>query len=205
MGDLAPMLLMLGLAGAAITFVGAAARWFMAEERRMRRSFKLVLGVQPDAMIVAHGTGRGAGFAFGHGRMATAWDGGAWCLVWRLDEMLGGELQIDGAIAARSVRDEPRRPLDQAGGAGDHVVLRLLFDDPHQPEFDLVLWRAGDDHPAGDAVREGARWIGRLEAMMRRLPSRRPAPRPQADARPPERPPAAQTADDPPWDEDDDR
>ena len=53
------------------------------------------------------------------------------------------------------------------------MTLRLIFDDPHHPDFDLDLWLAGDEArrratSPGDAMQEANRWLARAEAILRR-------------------------------------
>lgn len=206
MEDLPRVLVLIALCGAALTAVGAIARWFLDEERRLHRALTRVLKAAPDAMVVARGRGRGAGFSFETGLAAVAWDGGAWCLVYRLAEFNGVELLIDGQSAARAIRDEPRRALDQTPSAAAQVTLRLLFDDPRHPDFDLHLYLAGDEkgqkpRTPADAVMEANRWLSRAEAILRRPSAPRgpvpaPTPRPTEPDREPEA--APETSHEPP-------
>ncbi|PTT08181.1 hypothetical protein DBR10_09735, partial [Caulobacter sp. HMWF025] len=85
MSELARLLLLVAIAGSAVTFLGSAAIWFNDEERSLRRGLRHVLKSDPEAMIVARGRGRGAGFSFATGLVAVAWDKGAWCLLYRID------------------------------------------------------------------------------------------------------------------------
>jgi hypothetical protein len=175
MNDLARLLLWIGLAGTVVTLLGSAAIWFMDEERRIRRSLKRVLRTAPEALVIARGRGRGAGFCFSTGSMAVAWDGGGWCLIYRIDELAGAELIVDGQVLARAFRGEPRKALEQVVAAMERVTLRLVFDDPQFADFDLDLWLPGDASgrrpaPSTDAVNEAARWITRVEAILRRAP-----------------------------------
>lgn len=173
MNDWPQTIVLLVLAGLAVTALGSAAIWLMDEERRIRRELKRVLKDAPEAMIVAPGRGRGAGFNFTTGLVAVAWDAGRWLLVYRLDELAGAELIVDGQVLAKAYRGEPRRGLDQPVEHAARVTLRLIFDDPHYPEFDLDLWLAGDENrrkatsPA-DAAQEASQWINRAEAVLRR-------------------------------------
>jgi hypothetical protein len=190
--DLPRVLVLIALCGAALTAAGAVGRWFLDEERRLHRALSRVLKAPPDAMVVARGRGRGAGFSFETGLAAVAWDGGAWCLVYRLGEFNGAELLIDGQSAARAVRDEPRRALDQTPSAAAQVTLRLFFDDPRHPDFDLHLYLAGDEaghrpRTPADAVLEANRWLARADAILRRPSAPRgPAPAPVSRAAPPD-------------------
>lgn len=219
------LLLMLGLAGTAVTFLGSLALWFYNDERRIRRALRRVLQADPDSMLVALGRGRGTGFSFASGLAAVAWDKGGWCLVYRLDEVVGAELVVDGQVVARVYRNEQRRALEQAVSSADQVTLRLIFDDPRYPDFDLDLWLRGDENRRDDwspraAIQQANQWLARVEAVLRR-PGRPRAPAPQATqaraqapavvaASPPPRPsppPLPKAApDETPWDdvEDDD-
>lgn len=205
MTDIARLLLMLGLAGTAVTFIGSLALWYLDEPRRMQRALRRVLKGEPEAVVLARGRGRGAGFSFDTGLAAVAWDRGNWCLVYRIDELIGAELIIDGQVAARVYRGEPRRALDQVVSSADQVTLRLLFDDPRNPDFALDLWLGGDearrdDWSPGAAIQESNRWLARADAILRRPPAPRPAP---VVAAPPPKPVAPVAEEPPPWDDED--
>jgi hypothetical protein len=197
MSELARLLLLVAIAGSAVTFLGSAAIWFMDEDRRIRRALRHVLRHDPDVVILARGRGKGAGFSFATGLAAVAWDSGAWCLLYRIDEVMGAELLIDGQVAGRVFRGENRRALDNVAPQASQVTLRLVFDDPRHPDFDLDLWVPGDEQrresrSPGDAVQEANRWLARCEAIVRRPQApRAPAPQPQAAAPPP--PPPARS------------
>lgn len=219
MNDVVRLLLMLALAGTAVTFAGSAAIWFFDEERRIRRALKRVLKGEPEAVLVAKGRGRGVGFSFSTGLAGVAWDSGAWCLIYRIDELMGAELIIDGQVVARAHREEPRRALDQRVSHATRVTLRLIFDDPQNPDFELDLWVAGDETrrvaaSPGEAVLEANRWLARAEAILRRPRApylqhgtaaavATPAPPAPAPAPPPPPQPRA-GSEPPPWDEDED-
>ncbi|HEX7760578.1 MAG TPA: hypothetical protein VF459_13810, partial [Caulobacteraceae bacterium] len=165
--------LLLVLAGSALTALAALFAWYAEEQRRLGRAFRRVLGMTPDAELIAHGRGRGAAFSLPADAMAVAWDAGAWCLVYRLDELVGAELAIDGQVAARAFRGEQRRPLDHRPRDAQSVSLRLIFDDPQHPDFELALWPTPHNHRrgpenAGQAVQDANRWLARVEAVLRR-------------------------------------
>lgn len=215
MTDIARLLLLLGLAGTAVTFLGSLALWFLDEQRRIHRALRRVLRSEPEAIILALGRGRGAGFSFQTGLAAVAWDKGAWCLIYRIDELIGAELVVDGQVAARVYRGEPRRALDQRVSSADQVTLRLIFDDPRNPDFDLDLWLRGDEARRDDwsvqaAIQEANRWLARAEAIVRRPAAPKAAPVVTAPPPPPPPPrpapvvaPAADE-EEPPWDDSDD-
>jgi hypothetical protein len=74
------------------------------------------------------------------------------------------------------------------------VSLKLIFDDPRHPDFELDLWLEGDQQrresrsPA-DAIQEANRWLLRADAIVRRplAPKAKPAPasEPAIQSRPP--------------------
>ncbi len=194
MSETARLMLLLAIAGSAVTFLGSAAIWLMDPQRRLQRALKRVLKAWPEAIALSPASGRGAAFSFDTGLAAVCWDNGAWCLVYRIDELAGAELRVDGQVVGRVMREEPRRTLDRVTGALEHVTLRLVFDDPRHPDFDVDLWTAGDQmrrvgaSPA-EAMVEANRWLARTEAILRRPRSPREAPAPVVDVAP-ESPPA---------------
>jgi hypothetical protein len=200
MTEVGRLLISLALAGAALTLLGGGVIWAMDETRRIRRSLTRVLGEGPHAMLVARGRGKGAGFNFTTSQVAVAWDAGAWCLIYRLEELVGAELAVDGQVMARVYRGEPRRALDRMRGADTQVRLRLIFDEPRNPDFILDLWLPEDETRKGamnaaEAIQEANRWIARVESLLRRpVPQR--APRLAVSA------PAASAAEPPPWQDD---
>lgn len=194
MDEVARLILLLAFTGGALTVLGAAFVWFLDEGRRMRRSLKKVLGGDPHALLLARGRGKAIGFDFAANTVAVTWDVGGWCLLYRVDELMGAELVLDGQVAARTHRGEPRRALDHLSGAQDHVRLRFVFDDPTYPDFDLDLWLAAADGrrklpTAAEALQEGNRWIARMESLLRRPVPKRGVPvavaKPAAEAQPP--------------------
>jgi hypothetical protein len=195
MNQFGSFLVLIGVTALALAAVGGLVAWHNEEGRRVRRGLRRVLKSDLHALIVAQGRGRGAGFDFASNTMAVAWDAGEWCLIYRIDELLGVDLIIDGQVAARAFRGEPRRPLDILGGGEKQVTLRLIFDDAQHADFLLELWSAGrprrrGEPDAAEAVEEGNRWIARIESIFRRKPSplaaTRPRPTPAPQARPAE-------------------
>ena len=178
MSELARFLLFVAIAGTAVTFMGSLAIWYGDEDRRIRRALRHVLKSEAEGVVVARGRGRGAGFSFSTNLLAVAWDRGAWCLVYRLDELMGAELLVDNQVMGRVFRGEGRRAIDHVAPQADTVTLRLTFDDPRHPDFALELWAPGDEQrresrsPA-ELVQEANRWLARCEAIVRRpLPPR---------------------------------
>src|SRR5580692_6016775 len=167
---------------------------YLAEDQRLARTFRYALEAKPDAFLIGHGSGRGVALSLAARRVVTVWDSGAWHMVYALEELLGAELDLDGQIAARAMRGEPRRPLDRSTGAEREVRLRLIFDEPRHPDFELVLWpaKAGRGAPTKprEAISEANRWIARVEALLRRTGGALTLTQPAAVAKPaPARPP----------------
>jgi hypothetical protein len=174
--QLGPFLVLIGVAAVALAALGGVVGWYNDEGRRIRRGLRKVLAGETHALIVAHGRGRGAGFNFTSGAMAVTWDAGEWCLIYRLEELLGVELVVDGQVTGRVFRNEARRPVDALGAANQQVSLRLVFDDPQHADFLLELWSAARSPrrpvlDASQAVEEGNRWLARLESLFRRQPA----------------------------------
>jgi len=166
------LVVLIGLGGVGVTLLAMGLARYLAEDQRLARTFRAALEVRPDAAVIAHGSGRGVALSLAARRIVTAWDAGGWHMVYALDELLGAELDLDGQIAARAMRGEPRRPLDRSTGAEHEVRLRLIFDEPRHPDFELVLWpaKAGRGAPTKprEAISEANRWIARVEALLRR-------------------------------------
>jgi hypothetical protein len=205
------------LAGAALTLLGGGVIWSMDEARRIRRGLKRVLGEAPHNLLIAPGRGCGVGTNFTTGEVAVAWDAGAWCLVYRLSDLIGAELIIDGRVEGRAQRGQERRPLDRVE-ANRQVRLRLVFDDPRYPDFVLDLWLAEDEGRKGAlsadaAVQEANRWLALADSVIRRAmfgragtTARATRAKPAAAAPVVAAPPPAGTAEEdaPPWDLEDD-
>jgi len=178
MDEVGRLIVLMAIAGGAFTALGAAFLWFLDEGRRVRRSLKKVLGGEPHALLVARGTGKGVGFDFAANAVVVTWDQGGWCLKYRIEELMGAELIVDGQVTARTHRGEARRALDNLSGAKEHVRLRFVFDDLTYPDFALDLWRAASvaakkGLSSAEALQEGARWIARMESLLRRPVPRR--------------------------------
>ncbi len=204
MNDLTRLLVLLVVAGIAVTVLAGVVRWHVDEGRRVRRGLKAVLKGDVHGFLVARGRGRGVGFDFTSNEVAVVWDQGAWGLVYALDELMGAEVIVDRLVVGRVHRGEARRALD-AFGAEERVALRLVFDDPGHPDFVLDLWLpedAGrrDELPPDESIAEANRWLARIESLLRRpSPNRRasaapepiPAVEPPPIAKPARKPPAS--------------
>jgi hypothetical protein len=204
MDEVTRLLALLGVAGIAVTILAGIARWQMNEGRRVLRGLRTVLKGDTHGYLVALGRGRGVGFNFTRNQVAVVWDSGAWGFVYALDELMGAEVIVDGVVVGRAHRGESRRALD-AFDAVERVALRLIFDDPSQPDFVLDLWLPEDEGlrdelPPGEAIAEANRWLARIEALLRRPITTRRSPMAAAAPAPPVvAPPAAAVAEPPPF------
>lgn len=202
MHELTRLLLLIGAAGVVLTLLGGVLIWSRNETRRLRQGLARILKAKPHGMLTAPGTGRGLGLNFANNTLAVAWDAGAWGLVYRMDELAGAEVILDGQVVGRVHRGEIRRALDSVGGAAELVRLRLIFDDPAWPDFDLDLWtpesagRRGAPK-AAEAIKDANRWLASAEAILKRAQPRR-AESPTFAAPPSQPAPVIET---PPWDE----
>jgi hypothetical protein len=172
MSGLIRLVTLILVAGAALTLIGSFVARYFEESQQIRRAFRRVFGSEADVLVVAVGRGTGAGLNFKSSTCAVTSDSGAWCLIYRIDELVGAEMIIDGQVVARAFRGEPRRALEQVATQASTVTLRLVFDDVHHPDFELDLWRHGDEIRKGkspsSAVQEANRWLARSEAILRR-------------------------------------
>jgi hypothetical protein len=173
MRDIVRLLLMLGIAACVATLIGAAFAWWMEEQRRMTRLAFRVLGGTPDAVIVAQGRGAAAAFRLETGKVLVMRRNGAFALLYPMTLLQGAEMVVDDQVVARVAEGEPRRLLDRIPATAEHVALRLIFDDPRHPDFNLELWRPEDaarrnSRPAPLVIQEARGWLSRAEAILRR-------------------------------------
>jgi hypothetical protein len=167
------VLILLGIVASAATFLAAAWAWWTEEDRRLRRLAGKVLGGIPDGVIVARGRNAAAAFRLDAGQVLVMREGGAKALLYPMRLLEGAELIIDGEVAARAMRGEPRRALDRVPSEAHRVTLRLIFDDAANPDFDLDLWLPVDvlrrnAAPPAAAIEEARGWLARAEAILRR-------------------------------------
>ena len=201
MNDALRLILLLVIAGLVLTAVGAVVARWLDPQRRLLRYLRMALAAPPEGVMMDRGGGRALAFNLDTGKIAVLWDKGRKGYVYRLDQLTGAEMMVDHVVLARCFRDRPVMPLDEIPLAAHHGVMRLVFDNPRDPEYELEIWPAmngrGHEHysPA-DAVQAGRKWLTRLESLLRR-PAPRTLTRPAA--------PAAILPDEddpPPWDED---
>jgi len=172
MNETIRLILLLALAGSAVTMAASAARFWLDEERRLSRYIARALGGPPDAQLIARGRGTAAAFSVSAGQIIVMWNGGAQALLYPFSALVGAELIVDGGTAARVYRGEARKILDQIAGGAQDVTLRLVFDNPRDPEFEMDLWLPADAarrdaRSPTDAIREGRNWIARADAILR--------------------------------------
>jgi hypothetical protein len=170
-------LILFALAGAAVSMAAWAIAWRLDPRRQLRRALRRILGGEPDTEAVSARQGRALGLDVQGGGLAALWNKGASGLVYRFHEIEGAELIVDGEVKARVHRGEPIRALDRLDPLVEHVSLRLLFDTPRWPEFELDLC----DQPGlgEEALREGRRWLAHIGSLLKRSPPpRRPPPEP---------------------------
>ncbi len=202
MNDALRLVLLLVIAALALTAVGAlVARW-LDPQRRLMRYLRQALGAAPAGVMLGPGAGRALAFNLEAGKIAVLWDKGAKGYVYKLDQLMGGEMMVDNAVLVRAFRGEPRLPLDEIPLGAHRAVLRLVFDNARDPDYELELWPAyngrGHEHLTPmEAIQAGRRWLTGLESILRRPAARmltRPAP--LAAVLPDEDDP-------PPWDDED--
>jgi len=170
LADTLRVILLLALAAAALTTGVLALAWWMEPGRRLGRALLKSLGVVPEAEALSPGEGRAAGLDFDGAQIAVLWNRGADGLVYGFEEIEGGEVIVDGHVVARIRRGEVRKTLDVMAPDAETVVLRLLFSDARNPEFELSLWNATLAVQTGspaEAMRLGRRWLSHLDALLK--------------------------------------
>ena len=202
MNDVMRLVLLLAIAGVALTAVGGLVARFLDPQRRLRRFLRQALQADPEGVMLDRGLGRALAFNLDVGRVCVLWDKGRKGLIYRTEQLVGGELMVDHQVMARCYRGEPRKLLDEVPMSAHKVTLRLIFDNPRDPEFELELWPArhgrGHEHPSpADAEFAGRRWITGLEAIIRQ-----PAPARMLTKPAPLTPVLPDEDEPPPWDED---
>lgn len=166
------LLIVIGFAGAAAIALVAVFAWWMEPSSAVSRLLKQGLPGQPIAISVAPARWQGAALDLEERKLAIVRGRGDPGLVYDLDELVGAELIFDGQVAARMFRGEQRRPLDNVQPDASRVTLRLVFDDPHDPEFEFQMYDPADaarrdSRGPDEAVVSARRWFARLEAVLR--------------------------------------
>jgi hypothetical protein len=196
MNDALRLVLLLVILGGLLAAAGALVARHFDPYRRFTRYLRQALKAEPEGMLTSRAAGRALAFNLDAGLLAILWDRGRKGYVYTFGQLVGGEMMIDNTVVMRAFKDEPRRPLDAIPDDGRAVVLRLVFDNPRDPEFELALWPGPEHRALQDAVQAGRRWLTGLEAIQRRTPPRTlTRPVPPTPVLPDEHEP-------PPWDED---
>ena len=186
MGETFRAILLVALIAAFATTTFLFLSWWMESERRLRRAMKNALMGVPDMHAIAPSEGKAAGLDLAHEQLAILWKHGAIGLVYDFDEVEGAEVIVEGHVVSRVRRHMSRKDLDVLVEDAESVILRLMFNDPHCPEFEISLWRANwsapqpSTNPAGQMVsgprqtgsaneglRLARRWLAHIEAVLK--------------------------------------
>ena len=170
MADALRVVLLVALAAALLTTVALALSWWMEPPRRLHRALQKAMGATPEVETVSPGEGKACALNFDEEHVVVLWANGAHGLAYGFDEVDGGEIIVDGHVVARVRRGEVRKSLDVLAPDAEQVVLRLMFADARNPEFELALWDAtlaGQVGSPGEALRLGRRWLSHLEALLK--------------------------------------
>ncbi len=165
--------LLFAIVTAAVLAASALASWWLEPGHRVERVLRQGLAGPPDVLTVAQARSQGAALRIEDETLAIVRGLGDSGLVYDLNELVGAELIFDGAVCARSFRGEGRRALDQINPSVTSIVLRFVFDDVRDPEFEFELYKPSDMGRRGDAGPEAMvlvarRWFTKLEAVLRR-------------------------------------
>ena len=93
--------------------------------------------------------------------------------LYTVNDLVGIEVFVNDKVVARILRSGPHKMFDDIAPEVHRVTIRLVFDDPSHPDYELVLW---DPHDALTARAEGPRaametarkWFYHVEAIIRR-------------------------------------
>lgn len=109
--------------------------------------------------------------------------------VYHIREMIGIEVFVNNKVTARILRGGPHKMFDDIAPQVDRVTIRLVFNDPSKPDFELVLWDPNDSLSARAegprvAMETARRWFYHVEAIIRK-----PLPEIEAELEPKPVPP----------------
>lgn len=170
MGETFRVILMIALTAAFLTTGLLLLSWWMEPLRRLKRTLVKSLGKAADIEALSPSEGRAAGLDLDEGQIAVLWRNGGLGLIYASEEVEGAEIIVDGYVVSRARRGGLRKDLDITVPDAEQVVLRLMFDDSHNPEFELALWDVAQTAPTGspaEALRLGRRWLSHVEGLMR--------------------------------------
>jgi hypothetical protein len=114
--------------------------------------------------------------------------------IYSIHELIGIEVFVNNKINARILRGGAHKMFDDIAPQVDRVTIRLVFNDPSKPDFELVLWDPHDqlsaraEGPRG-AIETARRWFYHVEAIIRKPLAEidadlhpKPAPQPTSPA-----------------------
>jgi|GEM_PF-913427 len=113
--------------------------------------------------------------------------------VYAITEIIGMEVFVNNKVSARIIRGGAHKMFDDIAPQVDRVTIRLMFNDPAKPDFELILWDPNDAltaRPEGPraAMETARRWFYHLEAIIRK-----PLAEIEKELAPPAPPPAPES------------
>ncbi len=186
-----PALVILSAAGLAILFILYRIYETRVEEpKKLEDEIKEALdGAKPDVESIEPVRKAAIAIAYNANKIVIVRDFGKKPRrMYAMNDLIGIEVFVDNRLVARVIRGGPHKMLDDIAPQVTRVTIRLIFDDPAHPDYELVLW---DPHDALTARAEGPRaametarkWFYHIEAILRRpAPKDIKAPPPMAPA-----------------------
>nr|WP_303651477.1 hypothetical protein [Asticcacaulis currens] len=118
--------------------------------------------------------------------------------IYTMAEMIGMEVFVNNKVSARIIRGGAHKMFDDIAPQVDRVTIRLMFNDPSKPDFELVLWDPNDALTARAegpraAMETARRWFYHVEAIIRK-----PLAEIEKELTPPAPPPPPEPAPKPP-------
>ncbi len=175
-----PMLVILSAAGLAILFI-----LYRIYETRVEEPKKLedeiseaLAGAKPDVASIEPVRKAAVAIAYNANKIVIVRDFGKKPRrMYGISDLLGIEVFVDNKLVARVIRSGPHKMLDDIAPAVTRVTIRLIFDDPAHPDYELVLWDPNDALTARAegpraAMETARRWFYHVEAIIRRPPVR---------------------------------
>lgn len=119
--------------------------------------------------------------------------------LYSMAELIGIEVFVNNKVAARIIRGGAHKMFDDIAPQVDRVTIRLMFNDPSKPDFELILWDPNDALTARAegpraAMETARRWFYHVEAIIRKplaeiekelTPPAPPPPPPEPTPKPP--------------------
>lgn len=93
--------------------------------------------------------------------------------LYSMAELIGIEVFVNNKVAARIIRGGAHKMFDDIAPQVDRVTIRLMFNDPSRPDFELILWDPNDALTARAegpraAMETARRWFYHVEAIIRK-------------------------------------